>query len=66
MFLIFLVDFVLKINGNLYLFVLSWIEIKQKTRHYQGDNSFIFINCIKKLKKEKQWTCRWEKLIEAV
>ena len=48
-----------------FMFVsLSWLEIKHKTRHCQGENSSIFIRkCIgKNLLKGKYWTCRWEKM----
>ena len=43
-FFFFEVDFVLKIKDNLCLFAFSWREIRHKTRHYQGENSSIFIN----------------------
>ena len=48
-------DFVLKIKCNLCLFALSWFEIKHKTRHYQGQNSFIFTYkmCNEKIIKRK-------------
>ena len=36
MLFIFEGDFVLKIEDNLCFFVLSWIEIKRKTKHCQN------------------------------
>ena len=44
MFLVFffLIEYVLKIKYNLCLFALSWLEIEHKTRHYRGENSYIF------------------------
>ena len=44
------VDFILKTKYNLYLFALSWLEIKHKLKHCQGGNSSIFIH---KIYKEK-------------
>ena len=41
---IFEVDFVLNIEDNLCLFALSWIEIKHKNKHWEGENSSIFIH----------------------
>ena len=56
-FFFFEVDFLLKIKDNLCLFALSWREIRHKTRHYQGENSSIFINKMHKeyvIKKKKK------------
>ena len=39
-----LVDLVLKIKNNLYLFAPSSLEIKHKRKHCQGDKSTIFIH----------------------
>ena len=40
---IFVVDFVLKFGDNLFLFAFSWIEIKYKVKHCQGENLSIFV-----------------------
>ena len=46
---IFVVDFVLKFGDNLFLFAFSWIEIKYKVKHCQGENlSILFLKCMKK------------------
>ena len=41
---IFELDFALKIEDSLCLFALSWTEIEHKTRHCQGEDSFVFIH----------------------
>ena len=40
---VFWVEFLLKAKYHLCLFTISWFEIESKTRHYQGENSSIFI-----------------------
>ena len=57
---IFRVDFVLKIEENLSLLALSWIEVNHKTKLCQRENSFIlFIKYTKKmLLKGILLTCR--------
>ena len=44
------IDFALKIDDTLCLFALYWIGIKRRTRHSQGENSFILTH---KMYKEK-------------
>ena len=50
------------------MLALSGIEIKRKRRHCQWENSSIHIHKIykEKVKKEKQWNCRWEKMSKAI
>ena len=49
------VDFLLKIEENLFLLTLSSIEIKHKATHCQGENSATFIHkmCKEKVIKRK-------------
>ena len=63
---VFEVGFVLKIEDNFCLSSLFWIEFKYKTIYYLRENSFIPIHKMYKKGKQKQQTCRWEKMSKAV
>ena len=54
----------LKMKYNLCLFALSWIEVKHKTKHCQGEHSSVFIHkmYMEEFIKRKIVNLRWEKM----